>query len=304
MSKKSTIHPKHSIGHAIREVAREILADARGILADSSKSDAIVIHDFRRTMKRWRALLRLLQPILGEESEHLRLEARDLARALAGPRDAQSALDALHDIMAGDPSRKRHSPRSIGKIVFRLKENRKKMEAAQLNSKLRTRLVHALDAASASVDQWPIKAMTFNEILERLTDAYRRARRSTPKNWSSAVPQELHKLRQRVVVHRYQMELLKPLWPRMGRAWIREAQRLRDQLGKHQDLVVLARFAEPNQPLARWRSRLLPVIAHRQADHVAVAKRTAARLFAETPKSFRRRFEALWEASGGKVANQ
>lgn len=304
MSKKSIINPGRTIGRAIREVAREILADARSVLDDPSRSDASVIHDFRRAMKRWRALLRLLGPILGEESRQLRLEARDLARELSGPRDAQSALDALHDILESDPPGDIHPPRSIDQMVLRLKKNRKKMELTQLNSKLRARLVHALDAASASIDHWPMKAMTFNEILERLADAYRRARNSTPKKWASAMPQELHKLRQRVVVHRYQMELLKPLWPRLGRAWIREAQRLRDQLGKYQDLAVLIRMTEPQQPLAHWRSQLLPIIAQRQADHATVAKRTAARLFAETPKAFRRRFEALWEASGGKVANQ
>ena len=42
------------------------------------------MHDFRRAMKRWRALLRLFEPFLGEEARRLRDEARDLARALAG----------------------------------------------------------------------------------------------------------------------------------------------------------------------------------------------------------------------------
>ena len=75
-------------------------------------------------------------------------------------------------------------------------------------------------------------------------------------------------MRQRVVVHRYQMEVVEPLWPRLGKSWVREAQKLRDRLGKHQDLAVLARYAEPHQPLARWRSRLQSVISQRQSQHV------------------------------------
>jgi hypothetical protein len=102
-----------------------------------------------------------------------------------------------------------------------------------------------------------------------------------------------------VVDHRYQMELLESLWPRIGRAWVREAQDLRGELGSHQDLTVLAGFTKRGQPLARWRARLLPLIARRQADHVTVARHLAARLFAESPKGFRRRFAALWVASGG-----
>jgi hypothetical protein len=36
------------------------------------------------------------------------------------------------------------------------------------------------------------------------------------------------------------------------------------------------------------------LIAARQADHVASAKRLTGRLFAEKPKAFHRRLTALW----------
>ena len=59
---------------------------------------------------------------------------------------------------------------------------------------------------------------------------------------------------------------------------------------------MLTLKAGPNQPLAHWRSKLTPLIAHRQHEHAMAAKRIATRLFAESPKAFRRRLEALWEA--------
>src|SRR5207253_2185144 len=104
-------------------------------------------------------------------------------------------------------------------------------------------------------------------------------------DWRAASAHDLHELRQRVVVHRYQMEIVKPLWPRLGKSWVREAQKLRDRLGKYNDLAVLARYAEPHQPLARWRSRLQSVISQRQSQHVANARRLAGRIFAERPKA-------------------
>ena len=58
-------------------------------------------------------------------------------------------------------------------------------------------------------------------------------------------------------------------------------------------------LSAPHQPLARWRSRLAPAIAARQADHIETAMRQAGRLFAEKPKAFNRRLAALWVASGG-----
>ena len=42
------------------------------------------------------------------------------------------------------------------------------------------------------------------------------------------------------MIHRYQMDLVEPLWPRFARMWTAECQRLRDRLGQYQDLLVLA----------------------------------------------------------------
>ena len=109
-------------------------------------------------------------------------------------------------------------------------------------------------------------------------------------------PDVLHDLRRRVVAHRYQMELVEPLWPKFGRLWVAEAQRLRDRLGAFQDLSVLRGFTAPHQPLAPWRSRLAPLIAARQAAHAKAAQRIAGRLFAERPRAFRKRMEALWKS--------
>jgi hypothetical protein len=59
---------------------------------------------------------------------------------------------------------------------------------------------------------------------------------------------------------------------------------------------VLSRYAEPHQPLARWRSRLQSVISQRQAQHVTASRRISGRLFAEKPNAFRKRLEAMWDS--------
>src|SRR6185503_101831 len=137
-------------------------------------------------------------------------------------------------------------------------------------------------------------------VASGLTEGYSRARRVLPLDWSAANAEELHELRARVVVHRYQMELAEPLWPRLGKIWVGEAQRLRERLGKHQDLAVLASLTASRAPLARWRSRLAPAIEARQRDHIEAVMRQSGRLFAEKPSAFQRRLEALWDSRAGK----
>ena len=60
---------------------------------------------------------------------------------------------------------------------------------------------------------------------------YKRARKAQPDDWGGAHADDLHELRRRVIEHRYQMELIEPVWPRFGRIWVDEAQRLRNRLG-------------------------------------------------------------------------
>jgi CHAD domain-containing protein len=282
------LQPDVAVDEALRAVARSILADARAAIQDPARASAEAVHGFRRQMKRWRALLRLLGPFLGPEGKQLRGAARDLARSLGGARDAQSALDALADLDSLDLSK-----RSLTTIRGRIDELRQAAESNALTADTRTRLIRSIEEATASVELWPLDALTFADVAKRLTRGYRAAQDAQPTDWSNADGAALHELRKRIVTHRHQMEIVVSLWRRFGKMWIGEAQRLRDRLGKHQDLLLLMRMTEPGQPLAHWHTRLKPAIEQRAADHVSAASRMAQRLFVDKPKAFRRRLEVM-----------
>ena len=294
MNDKPGLRPQQAVGQALRDVARHILAEGRTAVEDKKRVEAVAVHDFRAAMKSWRAFLRLVEPHVHADERHWRTEARDLARMLAGARDAQAALDAVADAEHHAPSH-RLSSQSWDTIRTKLEDLRSSAETAGLTNPIRTRISAALDRAEVRIERWPLDGLTFFDIADGLRAHYRRARHLIPDDWRAASAHDLHELRQRVVVHRYQMELVEPLWPRLGRSWVREAQKLRNRLGKIQDLAVLARYAEPHQPLARWRSRLQSVISQRQSQHVSTARRLAGRIFAERPKAFKHRLEAMWD---------
>ena len=87
-----------SFGDGLAAAARSIIADARRALSDPELADPEAVHEVRKALKRWRALLRLLGRPLGEPADQMRAEARELMRGLAGARDAQAGLDALDDL--------------------------------------------------------------------------------------------------------------------------------------------------------------------------------------------------------------
>jgi CHAD domain-containing protein len=297
MTEQPALKPGRPVGETLQAIAAHLLVQAHDILEDRTLDDKIVVHDIRRAMKQWRSLLKMLSPFLASQHQTLRDDARALARKLTVARDAQSAIDGFHDTIAGTydlpPTL---SPQNLVAIYRKLEHLRVEKESRIWDEETRQQFTDYITAASYYVSHWALHPLTFSELAERLADTYRRARQALPKDWEAATPDELHELRRRVVEHRYQMELIEPAWPRLGRIWVDEAQRLRTRLGRYQDLYVLTQLAMPHQPLAPWRSKLAPLIAYRQADYVKLASRVATRLFAESPKAFRRRIEALWDA--------
>ena len=111
---------------------------------------------------------------------------------------------------------------------------------------MRVRLAAALDAAGQRIGAFQLDTAEFCRLARELAKTYQRLREDSPKNWRAAEPDVLHDLRRWVVAHRYQMELIEPLWPKFGKLWVAEAQRLRDRLGAFQDLSVLQGFTVPH----------------------------------------------------------
>jgi CHAD domain-containing protein len=178
----------------------------------------------------------------------------------------------------------------------RIKEMHLAAEQHSISPAERAEIAHQISSWLATISLWPFSGLQFPALAKSLTEGYRRARNTMPKDWQQAEEEELHEFRKRTIDHRYQMELIEPLWPRTAKIWVDEAQRLRDALGQHRDLALLQNMAGPHQPLARFRSKLIPPIQRRQLEHLVQAAKIASRIFAEKPRAFHARIETLWLA--------
>ena len=230
MGEKPALQPNAAIGPAVRADRGQYSCRRACGHFRSGATSQDAVHDFRRAMKQWRALMRLLQPFI-PDAVRLRQEARDHARSLSRARDGQSALNAFDDLAKKGMAL---SERSTETIRNRIEAIRGSEEQTVLTPELRDSIAAWLDTTAAAIEQWPLDPFDFSSIAEQLAEGYREARRRLPDDWSQASAEDLHQLRQRVVDHRYQMELVEPLWPRHGRMWTEEAERLRDRLGRCQ----------------------------------------------------------------------
>ena len=293
MTKRPALRPDIPLDQALVTVARDILTGARDAITDPAKETDKAIHDFRKSIKRWRSFLRLIEPHFGDGADNLRAAARDTAKKLGGARDLRSTLDALEDIREGAYEL---NERALDTIGGRIRELQQAAEQAGISPSDRADIANEVSRWLSTISLWPFSGMEFREISGALTEGYRRARKAMPENWQEANEEELHEFRRRTIDHRYQMEFVEPLWPRMAKIWVDEAQRLRDALGQHRDLTLLKLMTGPHQPLARFRSKLTPAIARRQQEHLAQAAKIAARVFADKPKAFQARIDTLWRA--------
>ena len=114
-------------------IARDIIAEARAGLGTIDRDHAAAVHDYRKAMKQWRAFLRLLEPLV--ETRSLRIEARDLARKLAGARDLQAMLDALKDLEKAEDGL---SPTSLATMRGRIEEAKRAAEITTSSPELRS----------------------------------------------------------------------------------------------------------------------------------------------------------------------
>src|SRR5258707_7530813 len=90
--------PPDIAARTLAALLRDIVASGRKPIETPDISDAVAVHDMRKALKRWRAILRLIAPTVGDEAEVMRVEARDLAREMAAARDGQAAREALADL--------------------------------------------------------------------------------------------------------------------------------------------------------------------------------------------------------------
>ena len=118
-----------------------------------AKSDAEAVHDFRRAMKRWRALLRLFEPFVGEDGQAAARRGARSRRARCRARATPSRRSMRWPISTSTVSRFRRA-RSPGCASGSRKSGARPRRRSIAD--MRLRLASALDEAETTVERWPL----------------------------------------------------------------------------------------------------------------------------------------------------
>lgn len=281
---------------SLRRVLMEQLDVAAPGLTLESEPEALgrAVHHARRTLKKIRALLRMIASGEGGQAVAAPLiDLRDAGRALAPLRDADVLVTIVRASAAGLPAS--HDPGSLANLEELLVAKRESVLDARSDVMLATAARHT-DAARRAIEGWTPLATDFDLIRAGIGDWYGRARIAMGAACGGTKAEVFHKWRKRTKDVRHQLEFLAPIASELVAATA-DIHRLTDLLGDANDLDHLeaaARSLDPAGFNAADPAFLFLVDQRRSLWGAACS--LGQELFAEGSDGYTSRLECHWES--------
>lgn len=258
----------------------------------SSTGDrAVAVHEMRKSMKRCRALLRMVRPAIGGNIFHgENARFRSAAHHLGGARDQHVIMETLAKLEAADDganapmfvkARKAIAdrgdtgvtPGAIAETLKLLEEGREALQGIEFGGET-----------------------GFAMVREGLEETYRRGRKAFRTAYDHATDEHVHEWRKTVQQHWRQMAALEVSWPDTMKARAGMARRLSQLLGDDHDLAVLIAFASGHLDTKTARGLIASARAA-QARIRVEAQPLGSQLYYEKPKALGARIAHYWHSA-------
>jgi CHAD domain-containing protein len=270
-----------------RRIARELLTDAAGCLEKGGADPHTAIHDARKSIKRTRALYRLIaseaEDFQAVENERL----RDIARELSHLRDS-AALAETTDYLEQETDEKQ-AKTAIRRLGRTMKKRRDriagaKQEIAETMAATAARLRNAAEA----VDHLNVPKLR-KQAIDCIATGWRKtsmkARKALAACEDATADEPFHELRKRAQDRYMQAALLTSVWQSGMHSIQRQAKALVDILGREHDLAVLAaQVRDQRDKSPEEREQVLQSIAAEQQKLQQSAREAGRQIFDGKPK--------------------
>jgi CHAD domain-containing protein len=283
-----------SVRHATRRCAREQLDRAVVELSEGINADPMeAVHSARKAIKKARSLLRLARGAMPREQRQRENDIlREAARGLSSARDADvmiASISELSERYAGQ------LPADTFEAVRAHFEARAQPENGR--SVADGRAVAELTAVRDRLADWELCKGGWKALESGLLRSYSRGRRLFAQAQVGGEMEALHEWRKRVKDLWYHERLLGPTCGPTVRGHVKDLDRLSDLLGDDHDLALLRQgLTQPREPVPVDLDAVVKLIDHRRSELQTEASGIGERVYAETPKAYRRRMRDSWRA--------
>ncbi len=297
------------LGKGWQRMVREQIELAVDLLGSAENIDG-AIHETRKSMKRVRALLKLLRPGLSaSDYKRENRRYRDIGRLLAGVRD-QAVLMATAQMLSKESSGKERA--ACDAFVLQLIRQGKgdapdrksaMVDDARGERDLRVReALAALQGAAKSLGNLRFKEDSFAVVRRGIERSYRDARNGMKQAFGSGADEDFHLWRMAVQAHWRHMLLITGAWPELFAARAQLAKEISDLLGLDHDLFVLialARTVGEQGDGEGGGNAMVHAARERQGEIRKELEIKGAALFAEPASRFVASVETYWRAAKG-----
>lgn len=245
---------------------------------------AHLVHEARKTIKRMRALARLLRHEIGEsEFERTNVSLREAGKRLAGARDATVRVATLKDLRRRFPDELDGEP--VQALLARLRLARVQAEDGDPEPAV------LADIAEMRSDllRWNLLEHDSEALARGLRSIYRdgRQRYKRVKRSQARDPQLMHDWRKRVKGLYYALDMLGAKQVPATAQLTRRADRLGEALGEEHDLWMLASFLRREPKLETHTQELLLGLIERRRERLRKrALKLGARVYSRKPRRF------------------
>ena len=287
-----------SVSAGSRRIVDELIKSAIACIKQPSTDREEDLHQVRLAIKRLRAILRLLRPLVSKtffKRENARL--RSAARRLARLRDlavARRTLEQVTDKLAS------HSQNAAVQEVFEIflaqtpassRYDEDRESALRLAARALAQTRRAFHALSLPDRGW-------KTIEPGLKKMYRQNRTWMKCASSSDKDEDFHEWRKRVKYYFYLLKMLTPIWPsRLGKT-VKHLDCLQDKLGKDHDLAVLKSFLVKHLSNLGYRTPVGQVVQYLKKRSAKLRKQSMALgkiLFDDKPGQRMKALRKRWE---------
>lgn len=291
-----------TITDAARRIVREQIDGA--INAAGRGDAATATHEVRKCCKKVRALLRLVRPAFPDHARE-NAEFRDIARLLAGSRDAKVLLDTFDLIVESPPEGTRTE--LFAPLRRQLAQDKaKEAHGGEAGTHLK-RACRLLEKARRRSGGWTIRSDGWDALGEGLGRIVREARKAERTVQAEPSATHYHDLRKLMKYHWYHTRLLVPIWPELMAPRAAELSRLADLLGLHHDICVFEEWlgaALIDGDRFDAVEAILPLTGARRKQVEYEISPLVGRALAQRPSELVDYWQVLWQIWHGGTENE
>lgn len=284
-----------SVSNEIRRIVLQQLDRATSELTsigDPESDEAI--HDARRRVKKIRAIIRLVRPVL--DKEHRADPAlRQVSKLLAPVADGQGVIDTLNQM--SKRYRRELPPKMAEAIRSDLVDRGRRIDTQASKEGVLEKAQMTLRAERQRVKKWKISADGFRAVAPGLKASVRRARGAMVDAWLHPTASHHHTWRRHVKNHWFHVRLLGARCGYRLQSYQRQLEALDGILGEYHNLVLLHEVLVSDTALQRVEvARCLSIVERYQRALRRNAHVLGIRIYSEKPRRFVRRVRELWDA--------